>query len=180
MMGEGNGEAGRLAHALSATLADRTGHARNGAISPFAGVVLMLWGAAGEGPSGSMSSDVLAADAKAAAEGTARDLVSDTATEVTEWSPGQVPKTPTGRGSVEPSARDPKRLFSRGEVKEGLEQQGGKCMQCGDELELPDAKGHHVERHANGGATTPDNLAVLCAECHFEVHSPWRPVRGVY
>lgn len=43
MLGEGNGEAGRLAHAQSAVLADRTGHARNG-ISPFVfTIATMTW-----------------------------------------------------------------------------------------------------------------------------------------
>jgi 5-methylcytosine-specific restriction endonuclease McrA len=84
-----------------------------------------------------------------------------------------VPKTQRGPGSVAPENRDPQRLFDRDTVAEGLEEPGGQCLQYGDPLSLEDAKGHHVDRHADGGgATDPDNLAVLCGPCHTEVHRP--------
>jgi len=84
--------------------------------------------------------------------------------------PGSIPKAPTGRGSAPPDQRDPKRLYTRKEVGEGLEAQGGDCAQCGDPLELQDAEGHHKQRHADGGRTTGDNLAVVCEDCHDELH----------
>lgn len=84
-----------------------------------------------------------------------------------------IPKPPTGRGSVPEAARDPRRLFSRSEVQEGLAEQGGLCAVCRDPIDdLADATGHHVERHADGGRTGDDNLAVLCPDCHAEIHRP--------
>ena len=83
---------------------------------------------------------------------------------------GAVPKPPTGVGSVPPSERDPTRLFSKGEIGEGLAQQGGKCVQCGQAKDLSEVRGHHVKRHADGGQTTSENLAVVCKTCHKELH----------
>ena len=86
---------------------------------------------------------------------------------------GKLKKAPTGRGSVPPGQRDPKRLYSRGEVKVGLEKQGGQCIGgCGKTLQVNEAQGHHNERHADGGTTTEDNLSVLCVDCHKEIHKP--------
>ena len=83
-----------------------------------------------------------------------------------------IPKPPRGKGSVPPADRDPKRAYPRDEVAKGLEKNGGTCAQCGKELGLGDAKGHHVQRHADGGKTTPDNLAVVCGPCHKDIHKP--------
>ena len=41
---------------------------------------------------------------------------------------------------------------------------------CDEPLEIGDAKGHHIERHADGGPTTPDNLVVLYPQCHINIH----------
>jgi hypothetical protein len=54
-------------------------------------------------------------------------------------------------------------------VKKGLDAAGG-CEGCGKELELSEAKGHHVDRHADGGRTVPGNMKVLCEDCHEEIH----------
>ncbi|AOW20769.1 DUF6443 domain-containing protein [Urechidicola croceus] len=81
-----------------------------------------------------------------------------------------IPKTPRGKGSVEPSKRDPKRVISKKEKKEMLDDNGGKCEKCSKDLELDDAKAHHIERHADGGPTTKENTAILCDGCHKEVH----------
>jgi RHS repeat-associated protein len=83
-----------------------------------------------------------------------------------------IPKPPTGKGTVPPNARDPKRLFTRGEVDAGLKKQGDRCPQCGNEVDLRDARGHHIKRHADGGETKSSNLAVLCKSCHKEIHKP--------
>ena len=83
-----------------------------------------------------------------------------------------VAKALTGKGSVPPRLRDPRRLFTRAQVDDALGQQGNVCLQCGEPLELSGARGHHVTRHADGGPTTEDNLAVLCPECHVDVHRP--------
>ncbi|HTN25580.1 MAG TPA: DUF6531 domain-containing protein [Solirubrobacteraceae bacterium] len=82
-----------------------------------------------------------------------------------------IAKPPTGPGSVPPAQRDPKRLFTRPEVEEGLREQGGHCVICNDPIDdAGDARGHHVKRHADGGRTVEDNLAVLCPECHVNIH----------
>jgi len=44
-----------------------------------------------------------------------------------------VPKPPTGKGSVPPSQRDPKRVVSNTEKREVLNNQGGNCAQCGSQ-----------------------------------------------
>ncbi|MFI5783699.1 PA14 domain-containing protein [Nocardia sp. NPDC051570] len=81
-----------------------------------------------------------------------------------------IPKPPTGRGSVAPSERDPQRRFTREQVQEQLDKQGGNCAMCGQPQELEGAHGHHIDRHADGGPTDPSNLAVLCPECHTNLH----------
>ncbi len=81
-----------------------------------------------------------------------------------------IPKPAKGPGSVPPELRDPKRVFTRKTVDTQLQKKGGTCEQCNDPLKLEDAKGHHIERHADGGKTTTDNLAVVCDDCHKELH----------
>ena len=82
-----------------------------------------------------------------------------------------VPKSPTGRGSVPPGERDPRRTFTRGETNEMLQDQDGKCAGCGEPKSLGEVDGHHLQRHADGGPTTKDNGAALCKDCHKEVHA---------
>lgn len=83
---------------------------------------------------------------------------------------GEIPKSPTGKGSVSPGERDPKRLFSKSEKAEMLEKQGGKCAQCGEAKTVDEVHGHHVERHADGGKTNSSNGAAVCKTCHTEIH----------
>ena len=76
-----------------------------------------------------------------------------------------------GKGSVPQASRDSKRLFPRALIDLRLQKVGGKCEGwCGKPLKLKDARGHHVKRHADGGRTTYDNLAVLCQACHRRIH----------
>ena len=81
-----------------------------------------------------------------------------------------IPKPPKGKGSEPPSARDPKRLYTKKEKAEGLEKQDGQCAQCGQPKKIDEVDGHHVIRHADGGRTDADNLALVCPECHLELH----------
>jgi RHS repeat-associated protein len=83
-----------------------------------------------------------------------------------------LPKPPTGPGAVPKSDRDPQRLFPRSTVQGKLNDQNGLCAgECGNPIdELNDAIGHHVERHADGGQTDDDNLAVVCKDCHKDLH----------
>lgn len=81
-------------------------------------------------------------------------------------------KPPTGRGSVPPAERDPKRVWSKGEKQEALSARGGKCERCDEPISIDEAKGHHKQRHADGGKTDDDNLSILCPDCHKEIHKP--------
>lgn len=42
----------------------------------------------------------------------------------------------------------------------------------GTDIDASNSQGHHIERHADGGPTTPDNHAEVCTDCHKELHSP--------
>jgi len=81
-----------------------------------------------------------------------------------------LPKPPTGPGKTPKDQRDKKRTWSKSENANKLEKQGGKCAQCGEEIDS--GKGHHVDRHADGGATNDSNHAVVCEDCHKDLHKP--------
>jgi RHS repeat-associated protein len=82
-----------------------------------------------------------------------------------------LPKPPRGRGSVPKDQRDPKRTWTRGEIAEKLDDQGGTCRQCGEPKTPDEVEGHHIERHADGGPTNDDNHAAVCEDCHKDLHS---------
>jgi len=60
--------------------------------------------------------------------------------------------------------------------REVLRRDGYKCRKCGWSQELWDRSDprhleiHHVERHADGGTSTSDNLITYCNVCHDDVH----------
>ena len=60
--------------------------------------------------------------------------------------------------------------------REVLRRDGYKCQKCGWNQDLWDRSDprhleiHHVERHADGGASTADNLITYCNVCHDDVH----------
>jgi hypothetical protein len=82
------------------------------------------------------------------------------------------PKSPTGKGSVSPGQRDPKRVWTKAEREAKLAEQEGKCKSCEKETTIDEARGHHRERHADGGKTDNANHDILCEACHKEVHRP--------
>ena len=84
---------------------------------------------------------------------------------------GSVPRSASGKGTVDAAARDPKRLFSKKDKSEKLKEQGGACPGCKKKLTASEGKGHHKQRHADGGKTTQDNHVVVCETCHKEVHA---------
>jgi RHS repeat-associated protein len=89
-----------------------------------------------------------------------------------EAGPG-LPKLPTGKGSVPPDQRDPKRRYTKTEQQRKLDAQGGKCPGCGQNKTLDETQGHHKDkRHADGGRTDDANHGQLCIGCHKEVHKP--------
>jgi len=85
-------------------------------------------------------------------------------------------KPPTGRGAVPSDQRDPQRAFTRKQTQKMLDKQGGKCAECQEPKSLAEVDGHHIDRHADGGATNPDsNGAALCNQpggCHDQIHKP--------
>ena len=86
---------------------------------------------------------------------------------------GNLPKPPRGRGSVPKDQRDPQRAFSPKQQQEMVNRQGGQCANgCGRNINVSNSDGHHVKRHADGGATTTENGAQVCKDCHKELHSP--------
>jgi type IV secretory pathway TrbL component len=52
-----------------------------------------------------------------------------------------LPKLPKGKGSVDPSQRDPKRVYSKSEKADMLKNQGGKCAGCGDTKTVKEVEG---------------------------------------
>ncbi len=82
-----------------------------------------------------------------------------------------IPKTRRGKGTVDPSKRDPKRAYTKKEKREMLEEQGGKCAKCKKDKKVDEVDGHHIDRHADGGRTTKENGASVCKKCHKELHS---------
>ena len=54
----------------------------------------------------------------------------------------------------------------------GPQEQGGTCAGCAKPISTSEGRGHHVQRHADGGKTNQPNLKVLCEECHKDIHKP--------
>lgn len=83
-----------------------------------------------------------------------------------------LPKPPTGRGSVPKDERDPKRLFTPAEREAKRAEQENLCGNgCGTKIDETNSAGHHIERHADGGRTVPENHVEVCIDCHHEIHS---------
>jgi RHS repeat-associated protein len=84
---------------------------------------------------------------------------------------GNLPKAGKGKGTVPPSQRDPKRVWTKKERVEQLKKQEGKCANCGQPKTVDETQGHHEKRHADGGKTVPENHKEVCKECHTDLHS---------
>lgn len=84
-----------------------------------------------------------------------------------------LPKPPRGKGKIPPQDRDPKRRFTPKERAAKRQEQNNQCANgCGTEIDAENSRGHHVERHADGGRTVSENHAEVCIECHKDLHSP--------
>jgi hypothetical protein len=84
----------------------------------------------------------------------------------------KLPKAPTGKGSVDPSDRDPNRYFNPEQRAEKRAEQGHKCANgCGADIDRSNSDGHHIDRHADGGRTVSENHAEVCKTCHKYLHS---------
>jgi RHS repeat-associated protein len=88
-----------------------------------------------------------------------------------------IPKAGFGKGLVAKALRDIKRFWTKAERRKKLEQQEGKCGQCGEPKTVEETNGHHIVRHADGGRTDDDNHVELCKPCHDAIHQPptWSP-----
>ena len=64
------------------------------------------------------------------------------------------------------------RRYSLEQKIEALEHQMYQCGYCGQDLwrhSLAICEAHHILMHSHGGATTSENLIILCPACH-ELH----------
>jgi hypothetical protein len=132
------------------------------------------------GGAGAIIKGVRAAD-KAADVVQAADKVADAARAVDRIDDGtkgadlfgearKLEKAATGPGSVPPSQRDPRRVWTKSEKEDALDALGGRCEGCDSSITIDQAKGHHKTRHSDGGRTDDANRAILCPECHREIH----------
>lgn len=62
------------------------------------------------------------------------------------------------------------RDFRPQERQQAYERQNHCCGECGKHFELSDLHAHHIKRWVDGGHTTADNCALLCADCHHSIH----------
>lgn len=58
------------------------------------------------------------------------------------------------------------RAFSDRDKRAAYEQQSGKCADCQQDFEIKALQGDHVTPWSQGGATVPENLEMLCGDCH--------------
>lgn len=58
------------------------------------------------------------------------------------------------------------RQFSKAMRQKKYNQQGGKCSHCGGQFEFWQMQGDHIVPYSKGGATTYDNLQMLCTPCN--------------
>jgi hypothetical protein len=83
-----------------------------------------------------------------------------------------LPKPPMGPGSVPKDERDPKRFFDPEEREQERAEQNHKCgNNCGATINGSNSAGHHIDRHADGGRTVPQNHSEVCINCHRDLHS---------
>jgi hypothetical protein len=85
---------------------------------------------------------------------------------------GSLPKPPRGPGSVPRAQRDPQRVWTPAQRAAKRQEQGDSCPGCGTKIDASSSRGHHIERHADGGPTNEANHAEVCLDCHLELHSP--------
>ena len=69
------------------------------------------------------------------------------------------------------SPRDARRGFSPAQKWYILNQQNGKCAECGKHLDPSTAQFHHGRPWADGGRTVVRNGKALCPVCHAKMHA---------
>jgi RHS repeat-associated protein len=110
-------------------------------------------------------------DAIDAARGTSNIIDASKSADAATDMVGALRKPPRGKGTVPDAQRDPKRLFDPEERAAKRQQQGGECATgCGTGINETNSRGHHIKRHADGGATDSANHAEVCTDCHLKLH----------
>jgi len=80
--------------------------------------------------------------------------------------------TAGGKRTYEPDFKNPKAKKDKGTMK-SLHAKGGLCVICGSRnVEL-----HHVRFRSQGGSDVPENLVMLCSDCHLMIHAENKDVR---
>jgi len=54
------------------------------------------------------------------------------------------------------------RAFTKNQIREAYEKQGGVCVKCGQHFELTEMEADHITPWSEGGKTTADNCQMLC------------------
>jgi RHS repeat-associated protein len=83
---------------------------------------------------------------------------------------GGLAKPDKGPGSVPKDQRDSKRVWTKSENDKKLDQQKGLCASCGKPIPPGKVRGHHIHRHADGARTVDKEHAVVCDDCHKDLH----------
>lgn len=65
---------------------------------------------------------------------------------------------------------------SRSFSKRFIAERGGSCEECGYSV-VPVLHIHHIISRSNGGSDTRNNLILVCANCHGEIHAGIRVLR---
>ena len=52
-----------------------------------------------------------------------------------------------------------------------INEHGPYCWCCNNMFDPTELEGHHMQLKSAGGKNTKDNIAILCHECHFRLHS---------
>lgn len=61
--------------------------------------------------------------------------------------------------------------FNEEQKKRVYYTQKGRCACCHKEFSIKDLVAHHIVAQRNGGRTEVDNCAMLCVECHMDIHT---------
>jgi len=146
------------------TLADSY-NAGMGASGPLPGLV-----PGGYSPDAVNGLSPRATDANGRVNASGQQATRQTATKVKMPNGTELPAPGKGKGSVDPKDRDPKRTATKSQKEKMLDQRGNKCEGCDKPATADDVQAHHLERHADGGATKPAEMVNLCKDCHTYIH----------
>lgn len=64
-----------------------------------------------------------------------------------------------------------RKKFNEEQKKKVYHIQNGRCACCHKKFEVKNMDAHHIKAQRNGGLTETDNCAMLCPECHGDIHT---------